>query len=139
MSKTPLLYVPGQNKTADELAALYEKIPQGVAERTERSDVRDPEDPFGFKQAPAPKTDNIEAAKIVAEKLTKFFQLLIEEFRLTPGAAMFAAELYALNVFNAEDVPLTPQERDAARERAFKHYEAARAMVPSPRKPNGTR
>jgi len=130
MPPTPKIYVPGQDRQADQLSELYDKLNGStLAERTEVRAERDPKDPFGLS-GDQPRTDDYEVAKKVAARLTKFFALCVQDFALTPRAAMFAAELAALNIFNAEDVPATAEEIEDARKSAYDYYVKARAALP---------
>lgn len=139
MPPTPKIYVPGQDRQADQLNELYEKLNGStLAERTEVRAERDPKDPFGLGSEQV-RTDDYDVAKAVAVRLTKFFALCVQDFALSPGAAMFAAELASLNIFNAEDVPASAEEIDAARKAAYDYYVKARAALPSTASPRPER
>lgn len=132
MGVQPKIYVPGQDRKADELNELYDKLNGStLAERTAERAERDPSDPFGFTQQ-RDLTDDYNVAKRVAERLTKFFALCVQDFGLSPRAAMFAAELTSLNIFNAKDVPASAEEIDAARKAAYDYYVASRPAIPDP-------
>lgn len=134
MGVQPKIYVPGQDQAADKLNELYEQLNGStLAERTAERAERDPKDPFGFKQD-REVTEDFNEAKRVTEKLTRYFALCVQDHGLSPRAAMFAAELTSLNIFNAKDIPATPEEIDAARKAAYDYYVAARPLVPDPPK-----
>lgn len=134
MGVQPKIYVPGQDQAADKLNELYEQLNGStLAERTAERQERDPKDPFGFTQE-REVADDYNAAKHVAVKLTRFFALCVQDHGLAPRAAMFAAELTSLNIFNAKDIPATPEEIDAARKAAYDYYVASRPLVPDPSK-----
>lgn len=127
----PKLYVPGQNRKADELVELYERLSSSpVAEVTRSAEERKANDPFGLSSPKAP-TEDYEAGKEGAVRFTKFFALLVQDFALAPKASLFMAELTFLNIFNAEDIPLSPAEIEEARAAAFKYYSESREKIPS--------
>lgn len=132
MPPTPKIYVPGQDRQADKLSELYDQLNGStLAERTEVRSERDPKDPFGFNSGKS-RTDDYEVAKEVAARLTRFFALCVQDFALTPSAAMFAAELASLNIFNADDIPASAEEIEGARKAAYNYYAKARAALPPP-------
>ena len=132
MGVQPKIYVEGQDQKADQLNRLYEELNGStLAERTAERTERDPKDPFGF-DSPQEHTDDYNVAKQVTERLTKFFALCVQDFGLSPRAAMFAAELTSLNIFNAKDIPATAQEIDTARKDAYDYFIVARAVLPDP-------
>jgi hypothetical protein len=118
----PLMYVPGQNADADRLAREYEKMEQNGLLTNRTADAeRDPDrDPLGMN---APPTNDRGVAREVVERMVKFFQLCIGDFKLSPSAAVYAAELVSLNILNAQDIPLKPEEIEAARKEAYEYYE----------------
>jgi hypothetical protein len=127
----PKVYVPGQDRKADELAKLYDQLAGSkVAERADAPDEREAKDPFGLSKKAAPK-DDYEVAKACAERFTKFFALLLQDFELAPKAALYMAELTFLNIFNADDIPLSKEEIEEARRAAFEYYAKSRPLVPS--------
>lgn len=127
----PKLYVPGQNRKADELVKLYENLSASpIAEVTSTAEERSANDPFGLSSAKTP-TEDYEAGKEGAVRFTKFFALLVQDFALAPKASLFMAELTFLNIFNAEDIPLSSSEIEEARAAAFKYYSESRAKIPS--------
>ena len=127
----PKLYVPGQNRKADELVKLYENLSASpIAEVTSTAEERSATDPVGLSSAKAP-TEDYEAGKEGAVRFTKFFALLVQDFALAPKASLFMAELTFLNIFNAEDIPLSSSEIEEARAAAFKYYSESRAKIPS--------
>lgn len=127
----PKVYVPGQDRKADELAKLYDQInTTALAERTPTGDERKANDPFGLSEARTAK-DDYDVGKAAAERFTKFFALLVQDFELAPRAALFAAELTFLNIFNADDLPLPEAEVEAARKAAFEYYTKSRELIPS--------
>ncbi len=127
----PKLYVPGQDRKADDLVKLYDGLNASpLAESTLAADERQPNDPFGLSSNKAP-TDDYEMGKAAAVRFTKFFALLVQDFSLAPKAAIYMAELTFLNIFNADDIPLTEEEINQARNAAFKYYSESRSMVPS--------
>jgi hypothetical protein len=133
MTVQPKIYVPGQNREADKLNELYEQLNGSTfAERTAERVERDPNDPFGFNE-PYELTDDYDVAKHVAVKLTKFFALCVQDYRLSPRAAMFAAELMALNIFNAKDIPASAEEINDARKAAYEYFVASLPLVPDPK------
>ena len=135
MPVQPKIYVPGQDQKADTLAELYDKLGGStLAERTAERNERDPKDPFGYKEEQH-RTDDYAVAARVAERLTRFFALCVQDFGLTPKAAMFAAELCALNIFNAKDTPATAEQIDEARKLAFDYYTQAIKQIPDPAPP----
>lgn len=125
-------YVPGQNKTADELHKAYEGLTRTVFGEGPQPGVetRDPSDPFGLKQT-AQTTDSFPNALEPTQRLVKFFSLLCHDFKLGPKAGVFMMELASLNVLNAEDIPLTAAEIEAARKAAFEYYAQVRAALPA--------
>lgn len=134
MGVQPKIYVPGQDQAADKLNELYEQLNGStLAERTAERQERDPKDPFGFTQE-REVADDYNAAKHVAVKLTRFFALCVQDHGLSPRAAMFAAELTALNIVNADDIPDSPEALEAARKAAYDYYIAGRAQLPDPPK-----
>lgn len=133
MPVQPKIYVPGQDQAADKLNELYEQLSGStLAERTAERDERDPKDPFGFTED-RDLADDYNAAKHVAVKLTKFFALCVQDHALSPRAAMFAAELMSLNIFNAKDIPASAGEIDAARKAAYDYFVTSRPLVPDPK------
>jgi hypothetical protein len=127
----PKLYVPGQNRKADELVALYDRLSSSpVAEVALSTEERKASDPFGLSATKSP-TEDYEAGKEGAVRFTKFFALLVQDFALAPKAALFMAELTFLNIFNAEDIPLTSADIEEARAAAFKYYSESREKIPS--------
>lgn len=126
----PKVYVPGQDRKADELVKLYDRINSMPAADRAVGEERSVDDPFGIEQRGEPK-DDYEAGKSAAERFTKFFGLLIQDYELAPRAALFAAELTFLNIFNADDLPLPEAEVEAARKAAFEYYSKSRELIPS--------
>lgn len=127
----PKVYVPGQDRKADDLAKFYDQISATtLAERTPSNDERKATDPFGFSETRTPKED-YEIGKAAAERFTKFFALLVQDFELAPRAALFCAELTFLNIFNADDIPISEVEVEAARKAAFEYYTKSREQIPS--------
>lgn len=128
MSKSqanPLLYVPGGDRAADKLAELYEGLGSSAFAAVAETEERDPKDPFGQNQK-REVTDDYRAALEPTQRLVKFFSLLCGEFGLGPRAGIFMIELTALNVMNADDVPLTAEELAKARQDAFEYYSKVR-------------
>jgi hypothetical protein len=78
-------------------------------------------------------------AKYVTEKLLRFFQDCMVDDELTGHgpvggveAAMevvFVAELFALNILNAANMPLDANKLQAARDAAARYYESARIRI----------
>lgn len=127
----PKVYVPGKDRKADELAKLYDQLEGSkVAARVDSPDERDASDPFGLNKKSAP-TEDYEIAKRCAERFTKFFALVVQDFELGPKASLFMAELTFLNIFNADDIPLSKEAIDQARRDAFEYYAKSRPLVPS--------
>lgn len=127
----PKLYIPGQSRKADELVQLYERLRSSpIATATTSTEERPANDPFGLSSAKAP-TEDFEAGKEGAVRFTKFFALLVQDFALAPKASLFMAELTFLNIFNADDIPLSESEIEEARAAAFKYYSESRAKIPS--------
>lgn len=126
----PKLYVPGESRKADDLARLYDRMNSSAVSQRVDAQERDPKDPFGLNDVRELR-DDLDAGKQAAERFTKFFALLVQDFSLAPRAAIFAAELTCLNIFNADDVPLSTEELDAARKAAYDYYVASRAKIPS--------
>lgn len=132
MPVQPKIYVEGQNQAADKLNQLYEQLSASpLAERSDDGGERSDKDPFGLKEERSDTSDRTVACE-VAQRLTKFFALCVHDFRLSPDAAMFAAELTALNIFNAKDVPLTAEQIDAARKAAYTYYVESLPNIPEP-------
>lgn len=126
----PKVYVPGQDRKADDLIKLYDKINVSPAAERTIGEERSVNDPFGIEKRGEPK-DDYEAGKSAAERFTKFFGLLVQDFELAPRAALFAAELTFLNIFNSDDLPLPEAEVEAARKAAFEYYSKSRELIPS--------
>jgi hypothetical protein len=63
----------------------------------------------------------------------QFFLLMCMERNARPETMLYAAELFVLNVVNAEDCPLPPAQRTAARKRAYDYYVASLPKIPSRR------
>jgi len=126
----PLLYVPGADRKADELAETYKNLNVGAFAETSVERERDPSDPFGLKEM-APLTDNYQAALDPTQRLVRFFSLLCQEGNLGPRAGVFMMELTALNVLNADDVPLSPEEINEVRQAAFEYYQKVRKSLPT--------
>lgn len=129
MSIQPKVYVAGQERKVDELAKLYDELNTSTfTEREDSHEERSEKDPFGHQIAPE-FSNNYERAKAASERFTKFFALLVQEFGLAPKAAMFMAELSFLNIFNAEDIPATPEDINEARELAYQYFTKARELL----------
>lgn len=126
---TPLAYVPGGDRKVDELAKLYEGLNTSAFAQASTEKERSPDDPFGLKETSAP-TDNFQAALDPTQRLVRFFSLLCHESNLGPKAGVFMMELAALNVLNANDVPLTPEEIATTRQAAYDYYVKVRAALP---------
>lgn len=132
-TQTPLAYTPGQNKTADALARAYEGLTKNLlGDKPDAAEAREPSDPFGLKSGQA-TTDSFQAALEPAQRLTKFFSLLCHDFKLGPKAGVFMMELASLNVLNADDIPLSATELEAARKAAFEYYQKVREALPEPK------
>ena len=94
------------------IAAKFEAI------ATEKE--RDPKDPFGLADR-SPET-SFEVGKACAERMVKFFELLISDFNLSPAVALYTAELASLNILNAKNIPIPQEEQKKARKAAFDYY-----------------
>lgn len=92
---------------------MYDPKPLKEADRT---------DPLGVTKTVNKTADPYEPAKEATVRWVKFFRLLAEEFRLTPEQMLFAAELGALNILNAEDCPIKGSAKSKVRDEAFEYY-----------------
>lgn len=110
---------PAQTRTQDALLktlAVGEKLPAGDPNLKERSD----DDPFGLKEDRGVATDQ-ELMRVVL-RFFRFFDLLLQEFKLTPQQAIYMMEYTALAVYNDKNCPLTPAQVKQARDAAVKAY-----------------
>lgn len=120
---TKPVYVDGQKRSIEELQKAYEKYENSPALNAEAvDDERDISDPLGLNTKKKRSADPFEAAKVVAERITKFIMLAAAEEGLDPENVIFAVELSALNTLNADDCPLKGAAQDRVREAAFKYY-----------------
>jgi hypothetical protein len=127
------LYVEGASRSLDDLAKTYEKIENvpAWAARVSEDSERPTNDPFGMrKKKKGELADPYEDGKEAAMRLTKFVALCASELELAPEQTIFAVELTALNVLNAEDCPISQEQRQRVREAAFKYYAQAVPRLP---------
>jgi hypothetical protein len=106
----------------DALVDLYkgvEKMPFADAEAAEERPLSDP---FGFAEKRQEPRAPREAAREATDRLLRFFHLVRGEYVLTPKDTLFAAELFALNVLNATDIPLSQEEIATERKDAYEFY-----------------
>ena len=110
----------GGARDFERLQAVYDKLDQSAL--GERPDIPK------LRQATGdPDLD----AKLIVQDLMQFFLLMCMERSASPATMLYAAELFALNVTNAEDCPLPPAQRNAARKRAYDYYVSSLPKVPS--------
>lgn len=76
------------------------------------------------------KKDKLYHAKDVVEKTMAAFLILSEDRNLSPAEMIFAMELLALNVLNAQNCPLTPEQINKVRAKALKYYEESLLKLP---------
>lgn len=72
-------------------------------------------------------------AKLIVQDLMQFFLLVCMERNARPEIMLYAAELFSLNVVNAEDCPLPLPQRNAVRKRAYDYYVTSLPKIPSRR------
>lgn len=95
----------------------FESLPLAERQEPEPEPVQDPRDPWLN-------------GKEIAVRLTRFLIVCMRTFGGKAVDLVFATELFALNVHNANDLPLTPAARDAARKAAYDYYVASLPHVP---------
>lgn len=110
----------GGARDVEQLQSVYDKLDQTpLGERPEpprlRSSTGDP---------------NLDAKHIVQD-LMRFFMLMCMERNASPETMLYATELFSLNVINAQDCPLSQDQRDAVRQRAFDYYASSLPKLPS--------
>jgi hypothetical protein len=96
------------------------------------TEERSANDPFGFKEIardPRRKNDRWAVGKEVADRATRIFALVVAELMGSPEQFVFGVELAALNVFNADNIPLTPEQIKEARDAAFEYYVKMRSKA----------
>ena len=123
MSVEKFEYVKGQDAKLDSLIQKYKELEaSGQLQADERDDERDPKDPFGF--GTEVKGSGAERAGEVVKRMMAFFVMCSDEYRLNPQERFFAAELFWLNVNNADDIPIPAVQIELARREAFAYYKS---------------
>ena len=86
------------------------------------AEERTTEDPFGFKK---PSVPSEKLPMEGAVRIVKFTMLLVKTFGMTPEQLIFAFELAACNIYNADDLPISSEKRDEIRKKAYEYYKKA--------------
>lgn len=88
--------------------------------------TRSDKDPMGLKEPPPV---GYAVSQEAAERLVNFWRLLVAERRFDAKQAIYMIELAALNILNADDVPLSPEELKNVRQEAYEYYVANRPIA----------
>ena len=124
-------YIPPDTRNVDQIAEMYERLEKHPATTaTTEGPERKPGDPFGLSEEPR---DEIEIARENAVRLVKFMMLLASQDRMSPRGVLYMTELFALNVMNAQDMPLSPKEAEKVRKAAFEYYSTSLKKIPDPK------
>jgi len=103
---------PGEHDP-EKLQKMLERFRErGSLDAGERANHRTDANPWG-------------EAQLAAEKLVRFFKMVVFDHGLTDEEIVYAAELFALNVLNADDCPLSGTAKDRATSLADAYYKAA--------------
>jgi hypothetical protein len=71
-------------------------------------------------------------AKLFAVTLMEFLRVGQGQYGLSAEDVLYAVELNAMNLFNMDDFPLSPEKRQQIRDSADAYYIANRALAPPP-------
>lgn len=88
--------------------------------------TRSDKDPMGLKEPPPV---GYEVSQEAAERLVNFWRLLVAERRLDANQAIYLIELTALNILNADDIPLSPEALKSVRQDAYEYYVKSRPIA----------
>jgi hypothetical protein len=116
------------------LAQTYERLGKTASLEDKTVKERSINDPFGYQEDDSNPEDRWHKAKEVNVRVVKAFKVISEQWGLGPEEMIFAAELAALNILNAKDIPLPAKKIADARDAAFKYYEQSLPSVPDPKR-----
>lgn len=120
--EAPKQYVKGQDRKLDELVAAYDAIDPKLLNPEEEPE-RTASDPLGLteKRTPPPEGSWTEAQSATDKLLRAFFHIR-SAFELGAESTIYATELFALNVLNAKDCPISQDKANEIRRAAYEYY-----------------
>jgi hypothetical protein len=124
------IVIPERKMSPEQLQKVYAHVENApVMRMNTEGPERTTKDPFGFEDDP---TDPFEEAKRGCIDVVRFYMLVSAERRLGTEGMIFLAELVALNILNAQNIPIPPAQVEAARKKAYDYYQESLAKIPDP-------
>src|SRR5882672_2734140 len=117
-------------KNFNALEAVYQRFEKDNTYQIPAAPAEPPLEP-----PPGSEKDRWFLGKEMAVRITQFIAICPGSFQCEEfDQIYFATELAALNVFNAQDSPISAPRREAARQAAYDYYNESLAKIPNTRR-----